>query len=88
MHMCMSIYMYVCRYRGTGSVVPSCDIDACQHAHWRVSRPLSTHHLLGVIATANTLMSMTHSSFAPQKVRARSPLARYQPNSVFVDNQH
>ena len=86
--MCMSIYMYVCRYRGTGSVVPSCDIDACQHAHWRVSRPLSTHHLLGVIATANTLMSMTHSSFAPQKVRARSPLARYPSNSVVVYNQH
>ena len=48
-------------------------VTACLRHHWSLSSPMTTQHLLSVIACANTLMSMTHATFATQTKRVRSP---------------
>ncbi|KAK3086238.1 hypothetical protein FSP39_015629 [Pinctada imbricata] len=43
-------------------------------ARWQISSAVTTQHLLSVISTANTLMSMSHASFAtgkPMKISRR-----------------
>ncbi|XP_061381284.1 WD repeat-containing protein 7 isoform X3 [Danaus plexippus] len=39
--------------------------------HWELSTTLTTNHLLSIVALANTLMSMSNASFAPEQEVAR-----------------
>ena len=39
------------------------ELELATVGHWQISPAVTTNHLLAVIATANTLMGMTHSAF-------------------------
>lgn len=45
-----------------------------RNVHWQLSASLTTQHLLSVIATANTLMSMQHAAFSPDQEKKRKIL--------------
>ena len=46
---------------------------AATNGHWRISSAITTQHLLSVISTANTLMSMTNATFSKSKSRGSTP---------------
>lgn len=57
--------------------VPVLGKESCQQqemkifsskARWQISSGVTTQHLLSVISTANTLMSMSHATFATKRV--------------------
>lgn len=40
-------------------------------ARWQISSAVTTNHLLSIISTANTLMSMSHATFVTEKTRKK-----------------
>lgn len=50
-----------------------CTTQAC----WQISSGVTTQHLLSVISTANTLMSMNHATFKLQRPKGKKRLRRY-----------
>lgn len=40
-------------------------------ARWQISSAVTTNHLLSIISTANTLMSMSHATFVSDKIKKK-----------------
>lgn len=40
-------------------------------ARWQISSAVTTNHLLSIISTANTLMSMSHATFVTDKIKKK-----------------
>ncbi|KAJ8302878.1 hypothetical protein KUTeg_019274 [Tegillarca granosa] len=49
-------------------------------ARWQISRAVTTQHLLSLISTANTLMSMGHASFAMRRPSKRTKSKKFMSN--------
>lgn len=41
--------------------------------HWEISSPLTTNHLLTIVALTNTLMSMNSAAFTDGKIMRQPP---------------